>query len=149
VWDGVEFEFLHPGEDSLVGDNETSCVLLVRTGTQSVLLTGDIQDRAEQLIVREGLRHVTAVVAPHHGSSTSSTPEFVSVLAPKIVIFSTGYLNRWGFPKHAVVTRWQAVGASAFNTAYAGAITLSVDPAKGLQVVEYRKSHRRYWLRSE
>jgi competence protein ComEC len=147
-WDGVRFEFLHPGDESLGTDNETSCVLLVSAGQQSVLLTGDIQDRAEHLIVGEGLRHVKAVVAPHHGSSTSSTAEFVNALAPQIVIFSSGYLNRWGFPKAEVVSRWQAVGARTFNTANAGAITLLVDPQKGLQLDEYRKSHHRYWLRT-
>ena len=148
VWDGVRFEFLHPGDESLGTDNETSCVLLVSTGSQSVLLTGDIQDQAEHVIVQNGLQHVTAVVVPHHGSATSSTAEFVAALAPQIAIFSTGYLNRWGFPKQAVVDRWRAVGARTFDTAYSGAITLSVDPGKKVQVDEYRKSHRRYWLRS-
>jgi competence protein ComEC len=148
VWDGVRFEFLHPGTESLGTDNETSCVLLVSAGSQSVLLTGDIQDRAEQSIVQNGMRPVTAVVAPHHGSATSSTPDFVTASAPQIVIFSSGYLNRWGFPKQAVIDRWQAVGARTFDTARSGAITLSVNPGKNVQVDEYRKSHRRYWLRS-
>jgi competence protein ComEC len=147
-WDGVRFEFLHPGDESLGTDNETSCVLLVSTGTQSILLTGDIQDQAEHVLVKNGLQHVTAVVAPHHGSSTSSTPEFVTATAPRIVVFSTGYLNRWGFPKLAVVERWEKAGANTFDTARSGAITLSVDPGKGVQVDEYRKSHHRYWLRS-
>jgi competence protein ComEC len=147
TWDGVQFEFLHPGDESLGTDNETSCVLLVSAGLRSVLLTGDIQDQAEQLLVANGVGHVTAVVAPHHGSSTSSTANLVTTLAPQFVIFSTGYLNRWGFPKRDVVERWQTVGARTFDTAQSGAITLSVDPAKGVQVDEYRKSHRRYWLR--
>jgi competence protein ComEC len=120
----------------------------VTAGSQSVLLTGDIQDQAEHLLVQNRLQHVTAVVVPHHGSSTSSTSEFVTAVAPQIAIFSTGYLNRWGFPKQPVLDRWRAAGARPFNTAQSGAITLSVDPGKNVQVDEYRKSHRRYWLRS-
>ncbi|HEU4600488.1 MAG TPA: DNA internalization-related competence protein ComEC/Rec2 [Steroidobacteraceae bacterium] len=147
TWDGVQFEFIHPGEDALAAENESSCVLLVSTGAHRVLLTGDIQDQAEASIVEHGLVNVSAVVAPHHGSATSSTAEFVNALAPQFVIFSTGYLNRWGFPKPSVVARWRAAGAMTFDTAKAGAITLSVDPRKELQIDEYRKSHRRYWLR--
>jgi competence protein ComEC len=148
TWDGVQFEFMHPNDDMSGSENESSCVLLVSTGTHHVLLTGDIQDQAEASIVEHGLSRVSAVVAPHHGSATSSTAEFVNALAPQFVIFSTGYLNRWGFPKPSVVERWRAVGARTFDTAKAGAITLSVDPRKALQIDEYRKSHRRYWLRS-
>jgi competence protein ComEC len=69
IWDGVTFEFLHPGAEALVTDNETSCVLLISTGSKRVLLTGDIQDQAEHLLVMEGLSHVSAVVAPHHSTA--------------------------------------------------------------------------------
>jgi competence protein ComEC len=148
TWDGVEFEFLHPADFGSSSDNESSCVLLVSAGTHRVLLTGDIQSQAEDLIVREGVPRVSAVVAPHHGSATSSTVPFVQALHPEIVIFAVGYLNRWNFPRSDVVDRWRAVGARTFTTAAGGAITLLVDPRKPLQVDQYRESHRRYWLRS-
>jgi competence protein ComEC len=148
TWDGVDFEFLHPADSGSSTDNESSCVLLVSAGGHRVLLTGDIQSQAEDLIVREGVPQVSAVVAPHHGSATSSTVPFVQALRPQIVVFAVGYLNRWNFPRSDVVDRWRAAGARTFTTADGGAITLLVDPRKPLQVDQYRESHRRYWLRA-
>jgi competence protein ComEC len=148
TWDGVDFEFLHPVDSAGSSDNESSCVLLVSAGDHRVLLTGDIQAQSEALIVREGVPPVDAVVAPHHGSATSSTASFVQALHPQIVIFAVGYLNRWNFPRADVVARWRAAGARTFTTAAGGAITLLVDPRKPLQVEQYRERRRRYWLRT-
>ena len=86
-WDGVRFEILHP----VVGDwseNDASCVLRVRTGRglaqRALLLTGDVQQAAEQQLVRRYGRSLAAhvLVAPHHGSRTSSSPAFVQAVAP-------------------------------------------------------------------
>ncbi|PCH99873.1 MAG: hypothetical protein COB79_06495, partial [Zetaproteobacteria bacterium] len=57
------------------------------------------------------------MLMPHHGSTTSSTTEFVQKVRPKIVIAQTGYKNRYGFPKEEVVKRYQGVGSEIYNTA--------------------------------
>jgi competence protein ComEC len=65
--------------------------------------------------------------APHHGSVTSSTPEFLSVVRPRVVIFSAGRDNRFNHPAPAVVARYRAMGTAMFSTAEDGAVILETD----------------------
>jgi len=52
----------------------------------------------------------------HHGSNTSSQMAFLNALHPKIAIAQTGFANRYGFPRPAVVRRYRAIGADVRNT---------------------------------
>lgn len=145
-WDGVRFEILHPPASAathLVRNNE-SCVLEIDSPYGSALLPGDIEKAAEALLL-EKLRPVDVVVAPHHGSRTSSTAEFVAATRPRFVIFATGYRNRWGFPRADVRERWEAAGATTFTSPGSGAIEILVGRAGVQPPVEYRKVYRRYW----
>src|SRR6266705_2282452 len=82
-WDGVAFEFLHPQEDIPAGRaaraNNRSCVLRIEAPGGRVLLAGDIERAAEHELLRRapGLLPAEVLVVPHHGSATSSAPEFV------------------------------------------------------------------------
>jgi competence protein ComEC len=88
------------------------------------LLTGDIESQAEKLLVhRRTVGATDIVVVPHHGSRTSSSTAFVDSTGPGLAVFSTGYRNRWGFPRPEVVARWQATGADTVNTATMGAVS--------------------------
>jgi competence protein ComEC len=145
-WDGVRFDMLHPGRDAS-GENDSSCVLRIHGSGGSVLLTGDIEKRAEDALLARGLPQTDLVVAPHHGSATSSTPAFVEAVKARIAVFSAGYRNRWHFPRTDVVERWRAAGAKVLTTIEGGALEWSV-AAEGIQPVrEYRRSHARYWHR--
>ncbi|MDE2365691.1 MAG: DNA internalization-related competence protein ComEC/Rec2, partial [Betaproteobacteria bacterium] len=111
LWDGVRFDMLHPSEQSYgtpgVKTNALSCVLKISTPHGSVLLPADIEKQSEyQLLAQAGqaLRS-TVLVAPHHGSKTSSTDEFIHQVDPRLVIFTVGYRNRFGHPRDAVVER--------------------------------------------
>jgi competence protein ComEC len=147
VWDGVAFEVIHPPGEGVADDNDSSCVLRIEGRGGSALLTGDIEGDAESLLVAAGLSRVDVVVAAHHGSRTSSTPEFVSALQPQTAVFSAGYRNRWGFPKADVVARWKASGAMDFTTADSGALEISFRNEAPVAVSEYRVTHARYWRR--
>jgi len=154
-WDGVSFTVLHPegraGEQTFPeGGNNGSCVLLIEGSGGSALLTGDIEGDAERRLLERGLPQATVVVAPHHGSDTSSSSLFVSAVRPDVTIFSTGYRNRWNFPRAAVVERWRAVGARCYDTAAGGAISVVIEPrmdATKFQVREQRHTQRQYWNR--
>ena len=138
---------MHPSGEAVSDDNDSSCVLRIHGRGGSALLTGDIEADAEALLVAAGLNHVDVVVVPHHGSRTSSTPEFVSALQPQTAVFSAGYRNRWGFPRADVVARWTAAGALDYTTADSGAIEVSFRNEAPVAVSEYRRTHARYWRR--
>ncbi len=128
-WDQVEFEFLYPVEENLENSNDNSCVLKVTSGPHSALLTGDIEKASEAWLVEHAKSDLKTniLLAPHHGSSTSSTIPFVKLTDPDYVIFSTGYLNRYKFPNKNVVNRYSA---KALNTATDGAIRFEFNPEK-------------------
>jgi competence protein ComEC len=150
----VTFRFLHPSATSGVNgqghgrdhDNDSSCVLEVSTGARRILLTGDIETAVEQELERQGLlARTTVVVAPHHGSRTSSSSGFVAATRPELVVFSVGYRNRWGFPRPEIVERWHDAGARTLRTDASGAVIMRLD-GDGLQsLTEHRRAHRRYW----
>ena len=129
-WDGVRFLVLHPRASGASG-NDASCVLHVATDGASVLLTGDIEAGVESALVAEygaGLR-ADVLVAPHHGSDSSSTATFLRVVDPAWVWFSAGYANRFGFPNAAVLARVGAQGIATATTSTDGAVSLML-PAR-------------------
>lgn len=140
-WDGVNFQVLYPplGKDDL--DNDSSCVLRIDNGVQSILLTGDIEHKSEKYLISNAgnLLSSAILVAPHHGSNTSSTQAFVNSVHPHFVLFPTGYHNRFGFPKAEIIARYQAAGAELYDTAQVGAITFHLDKSKISSPVLYRK----------
>ncbi|WP_127477055.1 DNA internalization-related competence protein ComEC/Rec2 [Sulfurivermis fontis] len=148
-WDGVRFEILFPataGGHSGRG-NDSSCVLRIVTPHGALLLAGDIEAAAEQALLAAVPEQLAAdvLVAPHHGSKTSSTAPFVTAVAARHVLFSVGYRNRWGFPHPAVVARYRAAEADVHDTAQQGALTVRL-AADGVQVESWRQRARRYWF---
>ena len=124
-WDGVDFTFLSPvpGMASMT-DNNRSCVLRVSGRGFSILLTGDIEKPAEQMLVESGAELASEVlVLPHHGSKTSSTPAFLERVRPELGIVSAGYRNRFGHPHPKVVQRYQSTGIVLDSTVAGGTLT--------------------------
>ncbi|HEY0682812.1 MAG TPA: DNA internalization-related competence protein ComEC/Rec2 [Steroidobacter sp.] len=154
-WDDVTFMVLHPEPDSGAQTesrrrNDGSCVLSIRGRDGSALLTGDIEADAERELLERGLSTASVAVAPHHGSDTSSSSLFVAAVRPDVTIFSTGYRNRWNFPRPAVVERWRAAGARTYETSASGALHVRFVPHEGrvvAQLFEQRHTRRRYWTR--
>jgi len=148
-WDGVKFEMLHPRrevENTGGRDNNNSCVLRVAGASYSVLLTGDIEAPAErELVEREGVKLKSdLLVAPHHGSKTSSTVTFIQAVSPRWVLFPLGYRNRYHFPARRVVARYRAAGVTMLDTASSGAITVH-GGEQGVTIEKYRVTQRHYW----
>lgn len=149
-WDGVRFEVLHPAAaeygQTRIPDNELSCVLRIVVGEQSVLLTGDIEKNGERRLLRkhqDGL-HTTLLVAPHHGSKSSSSLDFVAATLPDYVVFTVGYRNRFGHPREDVVHRYVDSGAQLLRSDRDGAILAELD-GREVRLERYRESQRRYW----
>jgi competence protein ComEC len=101
-----------------------ACVLEARAGASRLLITGDVGREVERALLLEASGSPVVLVAGHHGSRTSSGPQFVSELAPRHVVFSAGRDNPFGHPADAVVRRFRQAGSCLWNTAHDGALTL-------------------------
>jgi competence protein ComEC len=150
VWDGVQFEMLHPNADlpATAAPNTRSCVLKITAANgHSALLTGDIEAAQEAALVqREGRRLAsTVLVLPHHGSKTSSSETFLHAVAPRIALAQAGWRNRFGHPAQAVVARVQAQGATLVRSDACGAWAWqSAEPGRWY-CERQQASRQRYW----
>jgi competence protein ComEC len=151
-WDDVRFEVLHPGfesyaEDNLK-DNDRSCVLKITSRAGSMLLTGDIEKAAESRLsaAYQNSLKSDVLVVPHHGSKTSSTPDFMAAVQPQVSLFTVGYLNRFGHPKPLIVNRHQALGSLIYRSDQHGAVQLQFNAQAGkIKIADWRTQQKRYW----
>jgi len=126
-WDGVEFNVLHPstGRRTETKRNNQSCVLRITGQNHAVLLTGDIEASVERrLVAQTDSLSADILIAPHHGSRSSSTAEFVRAVGAEAVIFAAGYQNRYGFPAAEIQQRYRDEEAALWLTGEQGAITV-------------------------
>lgn len=146
-WDGVEFYLLHPPADTTTPANDASCVLSIKSAHGTILLPGDIAKATERRLLQTGAADLAAdiLVAPHHGSKSSSTPAFIEAVRPRHVLFAAGYRNRYRHPHPQVVERYAAVGARLYHSAADGAVEFRLRDG-GIDVRRYREQHRRYWF---
>ncbi|MEJ2361487.1 MAG: DNA internalization-related competence protein ComEC/Rec2 [Gammaproteobacteria bacterium] len=147
-WDGVQFRVLYPSRaeyEQADKDNNRSCVLQVATPTRRLLLTADIESRAEaRLLADYGEKLQSDVlVIPHHGSKTSSTPAFLAAVNPALGLIPSGWQNRFHLPAAKVVDRLQQRSVRLLDTASVGAIELRLGEEMNVQV--FRRQYRRYW----
>ena len=92
------------------------------------MLTGDIEKRTEEELVAERAPLASGFMkAPHHGSKTSSTDDFLSAVAPRFAAVSVGESNPFGHPAESVVERFEAHGVKLLRTDRDGAITMITD----------------------
>ncbi len=148
-WDGVTFTMLNPALNQSGSKNNRSCVLRVSNGKDSVLLAADVEKQAEDLLVQRfgNMLQSTVLVAPHHGSNTSSGEQFIKTVDADIVLFPTGYLNRYHFPTQKVVARYQKTGAQIFSSPSHGAIIIKTDNHKSLGITSWRQEKQKIWTR--
>jgi len=149
-WDGVDFEVLHPTHQRYSKRNNYSCVLKVSDHTHSVLITGDIEKKAEKALLKHQRHNLNArvMLVPHHGSKTSSSHDFLQAVDAELAIYSSGYLNRYRFPRPEIVARYDSLGVKQLNTAKSGHIAVLFDQKSAkYQIHRYRQKYRRYWHR--
>ena len=162
-WDGVMFWVLHPSHTDGKDRNAVSCVIRVQDAYGgSLLLAGDIPAKTEQSLVvalapdsgavgraaahRFGARlSAQVLLAPHHGSKTSTSREFLQAVNPQLVVIQAGYRNRFGHPHPEVLDRIQAQpGRRVARTDLDGALHLQW--VSGAPVIrDFWADHRRYW----
>lgn len=148
TWDGVRFEMLHPAAadyGAAAKPNAVSCVLRISNGRATVLLAGDIERAQELALVAAdaALLRADLLLAPHHGSKTSSSDAFLAAVRPAAAVVQAGYRNRFGHPAAEVVQRYGEHGIALVRSAHCGAAHwASALPA----VVRCERAlARRYW----
>ena len=109
--------------------NDDSLVLAMRLGKASVLLEGDAERPSEDTMVASGkLAPVTLLKVGHHGSRTSSTPEFLAQVRPLDAVVSVGLRNTFGHPRAEVIDRFAAAGTHLFRTDEFGLTSFLLTP---------------------
>jgi len=101
---GLEMTLLHPEAEAGLEINDASLVTRLTYGGISFLFTGDMEQAGEAALLHSGrLQPSTILKAAHHGSKTSSSPEFLAVADPTVVVISVGAGNSFGHPSPEVL----------------------------------------------
>ena len=147
-WDDVKFSLLSPPSvETLSGENNRSCVLQIKTRQFQILLPGDIERTAEHWLLMNYQDKLQAdvLIAPHHGSKTSSSAPFLKALGLDYVLIPAGYMNRYGFPHKTVLQRYQAFNIDWLVTGKAGAVVVQTK-GRRMEIESSRKKAGHYWL---
>ncbi|MGS2720246.1 DNA internalization-related competence protein ComEC/Rec2 [Paraglaciecola aestuariivivens] len=150
-WQGLSIQGLWPDEPAFYSSNNGSCVLRVADSHHSLLLPGDIDKSIEAKLINLHANKLTAdiLLAPHHGSNTSSSLAFIQQVDPDFVVFSQGYMNRWQFPRDEVVQRYRLTKQlnQLFTTSHSGQVSFAIEfnSPKPIQVTTFRQQIHPYW----
>lgn len=155
VWQGLQITALWPDDAHKYNNNNGSCVIKVSDRYHSILLPGDIDKSIEKRLVELAPEKLQAniLLAPHHGSNTSSSSEFIQAVAAEYVVFSQGFMSRWAFPRQEVLQRFELLKdktgteTTLFSTSESGQVSfkLQYDSPKPIQVKTFRQDIYPYW----
>ncbi|EGQ5279854.1 ComEC family protein [Enterobacter hormaechei] len=126
-WQGLTFSVHWPPANTPVKGNNSSCVVKIDDGKQSVLLTGDIEAQAELGMLSHRWRQLTATLiqVPHHGSNTSSSTPLLQRVEGQVSLASMARYNAWRFPSVKVVRRYRNEGYLWLDTPQSGQISVT------------------------
>ena len=170
-WQGLTLTFLWPEPGNQEDSNAMSCVIKIDDGHHSVLLPGDIERASEYAILHAEQKQMTmgnnastssgqdnksrfekmavdadVLIAPHHGSKTSSTDIWIKRVSPDVVIYTQGYENRWKFPSQSVFSRYQNYGVRQFTTSEFGFLQLEFAEGGYIVSSERKDTQNRWYL---
>lgn len=129
---GVGLTVLHPPDPSprIEGEPAHAGAMVARLtyGVTAALLTGDIEAPVEQHLLDRGTTLQSQVLkVAHHGSRTSTTPAFLTMVRPGIAVISVGADNSFGHPHPGTLAALESAGAVIYRTDRDGAVTLRSD----------------------
>ena len=119
----ASFTILAPNSDSYKETNNYSIVIKLDHGNNSFLFTGDAEDVSEKEMIEKGYDLSADVLkVGHHGSSTSTTKEFLEKVNPKYALISAGKDNRYGHPHKETIDLLNKKGIEIYRTDESGTI---------------------------
>lgn len=142
---GLRIRVLHPSPWLPYLGNQSSCVLSLELPGHSVLLTGDIDAAVERRLVDIGVERHDLVLAPHHGSRSSSSELLIRALMPRWVLIPAGTDNRFGFPSAEVTARYAQYASRTFAISDCGAIRAVFYPSRELGISSARRTRGAIW----
>jgi len=109
--------------------NDSSFVIRIRFGSRSFLLVGDAEEGTERELLRRhgGALHADVLKVGHHGSRTSTSPEFLSAVRPDLAVISSGVRNRFGHPHPRTLETLASAGVTTLRTDRGGAVVVATD----------------------
>ncbi|MBI5573695.1 MAG: MBL fold metallo-hydrolase [Elusimicrobia bacterium] len=140
-WGGCEATVLNAKNEVLYGTeayNNHSIVIRVVHGKNSFLFTGDIEKEAENFLQRNDIKS-TVLKIPHHGSSSSSSYEFLKKVSPKIAVLTVGEPNDYGLPVFSTLEKYKQLNVKLYRTDIDGNIEIISD-GKNLKINTEKKS---------
>ena len=124
--ESINMMFVAPNSDDYEDLNNYSAVLKLTYGDCSFLFTGDAEVLSEREILEEGyLISADVLKAGHHGSSTSSSLDFINEVNPRFVVIEVGEDNEYGHPHSEVLESFKE--KDVYRTDIHGDITLTCD----------------------
>ncbi len=132
--DDVRFDVLWPDPGSVpdeppdtgTGINNVSIVLLGEVDGRRVLLTGDVEEGIDPLLLARGLPPLDVLKVAHHGSRTASTDAFLERVRPTVAVVSAGADNPYGHPSPDTIARLERSGGRVLRTDTDGSVELSI-----------------------
>ncbi|MBD2859070.1 DNA internalization-related competence protein ComEC/Rec2 [Spongiibacter sp. KMU-158] len=157
TWDDVEFQFMSvaaqlsltfENKGPKVKSNNRSCVLKISSSNGTALITGDIEKGVEEpLLAKFGSNLQSGLlIAPHHGSLTSSSEKFIAGVNPQLAVFSAARFNRYRHPRREVQARYCARGVQLASTGLQGSLRFESGPG-GWRVADQGRRKKYFWQR--
>lgn len=143
----IHFQFLSPSIEKGLSSNNGSCVLQITVGETRILLTGDIDSTREKTLVNYWREQLLGhwMLAPHHGSNSSSSRLWLKYVQAETLVFSSGYGNAFGHPHRDVIERSNNGNTALYETPKDGAIEFIFGRRGISAITRYRKDFPRYW----
>ncbi len=150
-FDEGTLEFFNPIRPSEGADpdefNDLSAVIRINYKTIRMLITADIEVKTERRLISENAPLRAEVLkAPHHGSATSSSAEFIAAVQPRLVVVTAGANNPHGHPAPDVVQRYEEAGVTVLQTGRDGAIAITTDGYSIQWETTTGRLSRKWWV---
>jgi competence protein ComEC len=128
AYDGMIFDVLHPTGEYNSNMNENSLVLHLVYGKISFIFTGDAEKGAEASILASRLPvNATILKLGHHGSRSSTTPDFLARVRPSLAVYSAGSDNKYGHPHPETIDALRRTGVEVYGTDRDGTVVITAD----------------------
>jgi competence protein ComEC len=127
---GAYIEILFPNRDvSTLASNNSSIISRLVYGDTSFIFQGDAPQAMEEYVLALGANNLNSdvIALGHHGSRTSSGPEYIQAVSPQYAVISAGKNNSYGHPHKEVVETFKGTDSMLLSTCATGRITFESD----------------------